>query len=141
MSIKITVEHNGTRYTGETMTIERTTLGVESHGIVTASLHCRTQGSGISVAGGYCLDDKPDKTSVFGDRRTGSAYGLDFIMRILWATQVSTWEQLPGKPIIVLFPEGNGGWGGTAVGISSLDGSRVLIFAEHADLWLQEASA
>lgn len=129
----ITVEHNGKTYTGQIMTIESTSLGVEDHGIVTAYLHCKADGVGIGV-GGFCLDtpvrDADDKFV----GREGTAFGLDHIMTLVNTVGAGSWEQLKGREVIVLF-KGSSLWGSTAAGLTGLTNDRVMILAEHADAW------
>lgn len=130
--VKVTVEHNGQQIDGQIMRIKSTRLGYEDHGILTAFLHCEGDGSGIGV-GGYCLDQPRDKDARDYER-TGTAYGLDHIIRIIETVGVESWEQLPGKDIIVLY-KGNAGWGGSSAGIAGLHNGKVLLLAEHADAW------
>jgi len=76
--------------------IEKTTLGKEDHGIMTAFLTLNYGGSGQGF-GGYSFDryDKKQK------RRIGSSYGCEFIMRVLKVVGVNNWEDLEGKHIRV----------------------------------------
>jgi hypothetical protein len=76
--------------------IESTSLGMEDRGIFTAFLNLRFDGTGQSF-GGYAFDQY-DKAL---DRRVGTAYGMEFISRILAVVGVGSWEQLPGKHIRV----------------------------------------
>lgn len=84
--------------------IKTTQLGREDHRIFTFGLTLAIQGGlGVTV-GGYVMDryDKPK------DRRVGTAYGMDLIIRILEVVGVRTWEELKGKYIRVEVPF-NGG--------------------------------
>lgn len=126
MSRTITIEHGGTTYYGTIATINRTTLGYEDHGTMTAFLSCGWAGSGISV-GGYSLD-RYDQSQ---DRRIATAYGLDHIITILRTVGVDTWESLAGREVIILFEHKNP-LGRTAAGIAGLTNGKVMIFAEHA---------
>lgn len=72
-------------------------LGVEDHGIFTCFLNLDYGGLSQSF-GGYALD-KYDKKE---DTRLGTAYGLEFIRRILATLEVSSWEKLPGTHIRVV---------------------------------------
>jgi len=128
----ISVPHNGKTYSGRIAKIESTSLGFQDHGILTAMLHCSWSGGGIGV-GGYCLDQPKDK----GGRdysRTGTAYGLDHIIRIIETVGVDSWEKLTGKDVIVLF-DGDSGLGRMSVGIAGLLNDKVLILKEHAESW------
>jgi hypothetical protein len=127
----ITVDHNGKTFGGEIMRIESTHLGWEDHGILTAQLHCKGDGSGIGV-GGYCLDvttGPPDY------KRAGTAYGLDHLMRIMETVGVSSWEKLPGQQVIVLFEGVGSSLGRQSVGIAGMLNSEVLVLKEHAEGW------
>jgi hypothetical protein len=130
----IAVEHNGKTYSGELATIKSTALGWEDHGILTVMLHCEWPGAGIGV-GGYCLDESTGKPD-YG--RRGTAYGLDHLMRVMETVGASRWEALPGKHVIVLFDAepGKSTWGGTACGIAHALEDKVLIFKDHAKIWL-----
>jgi len=134
----IAIQHNGKTYSGYVAVIKNTSLGWESHGILTASLTLSWDGSGIS-SGGYCLDSPLKRDGYDKNRldRVGTAYGLDHIMRIMHTVGVDKWEALPGKQVIVLFDSapGESTWGATSVGIANSIDDRVLIFAEHANEW------
>lgn len=74
--------------------ITSTSLGAEDHGIFTVSL-CLEYESGVQCFGGYAMDsyDKIKK------RRVGTAYGLEFIKRVMDTVGVTEWSQLAGKHI------------------------------------------
>lgn len=129
MNKSLTIEHNGQNYTGHIATIDRTELGIQDHGLMNVWLHCSWPGSGVGV-GGYALDtyDRTEK------KRVGTGYGLDFVMQVLDTVGVRTWEQIAGKQIIVLF-DGDGGWGGSAVGFAHLSDDKALILSDHASAW------
>ena len=137
--IKTTIQHEGKTYSGQIGTIKRTSLGIEDHGIVTSMLHIEWTGGGIGV-GGYCLDTprKDDDGKHHG--RIGTAYGLDHIMRILETVGVDSWEQLPGKQVIVLF-EGTGGWGSVSCGIAGITNEKVLDIKAHAESFSGEGES
>lgn len=80
-------------------TIESTHLGVEDHGIMTCYLHLKYHGSGQGF-GGYALDRQNGERDT-KSRRIGTAYGCEFIKRILETVGVDRWEKLPGKHIRV----------------------------------------
>lgn len=129
---KITVEHEGVTYSGQIGRIQSTSLGYEDHGILSAMLHFKWDGGGIGV-GGFCLDEPKDRDAR-DYSRTGTAYGLDHIMRLIETVGVSSWEKLTGKDAIVLF-EGQGGLGLMSVGIAGLSNGKVLILKSHAEEW------
>jgi len=135
----ITFEHNGTVYGGQIGTIKSTRLGFEDHGILSVSLDVGWHGGGVG-AGGYCLDEPKDRDGRDWTR-TGTAYGLDHIIRIIETVGVNKWEDLKGHQVIVLF-EGRSILGAQCVGIASTtDEDRVLIFREHADTWREAAAS
>jgi hypothetical protein len=140
-SIRVTA-HDGVIYAGQLAKIDKTELGWEDHGILSAMLFCSWDGAGIGV-GGFCLDQpvpRDEATAVgelFGLRRRGTAYGLDHLMRIIETVGVTSWEALTGASVIVLFPEGNDGPGSRAVGLAGVHNDRTLVLAQHAELWRQ----
>lgn len=74
--------------------ILKTTLGKEDHGIMTCWIHIEYERGGQAF-GGHALDQYDEKKRV----RVGTQYGLDYIMGILRAVGVDSWEQLPGKHV------------------------------------------
>jgi len=107
--------------------IEKTTLGFHDHyGIFTVNLQLHLGGALHQSAGGYSLDDY-DKAL---DRRVGTAYGHEFIMRIINAVGVNTWEEIKGKTIIALYE--NDDWNSTVIGIKNLptEPGETFIFKE-----------
>lgn len=135
----LTIEHDGKVYSGQPARIDKTSLGWEDHGILTAYLHCSWAGGGISV-GGFCLDSS---TGAPDYSRRGTAYGLDHLMRIMETVGVTGWEKLPGQQVIVLFETEPGGstWGMQAAGIAALIDDRIFICKAHAEEWLDAADA
>lgn len=83
--------------------ITKTSLGYEDHGMMSCMVFVDGAGWGGGF-GGYRLDtyDNNAKKSV------GTAYGLEFICRVLKAVGVDSWEALVGKPVRVE-TEGAGG--------------------------------
>jgi hypothetical protein len=75
--------------------IESTFLGIEDHGIFTAFLHV-TYGSGGQGIGGYAMDEYD------GENRVGTAYGMEWIRRVLLACGVDSWEKLSGRTVYLL---------------------------------------
>lgn len=136
MTRTITIEHDGVTYSGQLGTITSTRLGYEGHGILTTSLAVEWQNGGVS-AGGYVLD-RPRDIDSHDYTRTGTAYGLDFILRTIETLGVESWEQIKGKQVIVLF-EGESIWGGQSVGIASTtDEDKVFVFKKHAEEWREK---
>ncbi len=74
--------------------ITSTMLGWEDHGIFTCMIQLDYDGSGQGF-GGYGLDDYVGERGK--GRRMGTAYGLEFIMRVCQVVGVEKWEDLPGK--------------------------------------------
>ncbi len=77
--------------------ITGTTLGREDHGIMTAYINLDYGGSSCQSAGGYGFDEYNKKK----DCREGTAFGMEFIMRVLEVVGVDRWEDLKGKHIRV----------------------------------------
>lgn len=76
--------------------IERTMLGKEDHGIMTAFLYLNFGGAGQGF-GGYALDE----FNQLLNKRVGMAYGMKFLIRILEVLEVEKWESLPGQHLRV----------------------------------------
>lgn len=76
--------------------IESTSLGPEGHGILTCWLHVTYNGTGQGF-GGYAFDgyDKEKKC------RYCTAFGMEYIRRLLEVTGVDYWEKLVGTYIRV----------------------------------------
>lgn len=74
--------------------IKRARLGYEDHGILTCYLDLDYGGAGQS-AGGFALDEFDPETK----RRVGTAFGAEFIIRLLRAVGVKEWSQLEGRTI------------------------------------------
>lgn len=72
--------------------ISRTTLGYEDHGILSAYVGLDYGGS-VQSFGGYALD----KYDAGLKRRIGTAYGTEFIIRVLRVLGVDSWEKVKGQ--------------------------------------------
>ena len=72
--------------------IESTMLGIEDHGIMTCFLYLDYGGT-CQGFGGYSLDVF-DKNK---DKRIGTAWGTEFVRRVLETIEVDSWEKLKGK--------------------------------------------
>ena len=100
--------------------IESTHLGFHdgSGSILTAYLYV-AYGGGLSQGiGGYALDRYDTATK----DRIGTAYGCEWIRRVLDACGVEQWEDLPGRTIYVLQKQQQTYLGSTgAVGIAPLE--------------------
>ncbi len=95
----------------ENALIESTMLGIEDHGIMTCYIHLSGNGWRC-VYGGFGLDawDKDLK------RRVGTAEGMDALMLLMDALEVTKWEDLKGQYVRVE----NTGWGGEITKIGHL---------------------
>lgn len=80
--------------------IKGTMLGTEDHGILTCYIHLDYGGAGQSF-GGYSLDGPIKDDDGKHLRREGSAYGMEFVNRVMETVGVSKWENLPGTPVRV----------------------------------------
>lgn len=98
--------------------VESTMLGWEDHGILTCWLHVSYGGSAQGI-GGYALD-----ASAGGDdrRRYGTAYGMEFVRRVMLAAGVGQWEHLKGRTLYVLREDD--GWNARIVGLAPLPTER-----------------
>lgn len=125
-----TIIHNGTAYDAVPGTIARTRLGFHPHHLRTvAELGISLPGNGFANTGDYVLDQAVD-----GGGSKGTAYGLDYILHILRAANASSWEELNGCELLVLFADADA-WGRQALGLARTDGSHVFVFAEHSKHW------
>ena len=77
--------------------ITGTMLGQEDHGILSCMINLNYGGSGQGF-GGYCLDEPHKVNGEFKGRR-GTAYGMEFIRRVLETVGVEKWEDLKGKHV------------------------------------------
>lgn len=131
--IESTLTHDGVVYAATIVTIERTELGREDHGIWHTMLHVNWGGMGTGI-GGYVLDSKPDGS----DRRGGTAYGMQWIIETVETVcgEYGRWEDLARQRCFMLHDATEGAYnraGFNCKGIASLDGKRVMIFADVAD--------
>ena len=79
--------------------IESARIEREDHGIMTCFLSLNYGGASQGF-GGYGLDEPVRKDGEFIGRR-GTAYGMEFIIRILDTVGVDRWDQLVGQHIRV----------------------------------------
>lgn len=97
--------------------IESTQLGTEDHGVLTCWLHVSYGDGRHQGIGGYGLDEFDKATK----HRVGTAYGCEFIKRVLLACGVESWEKLPGRTIFAIQdPSEWAGFGHRVVGIAPL---------------------
>lgn len=109
--------------------VESTFLGIEDHGILTAMLHVTYGGSSQGI-GGFAFDHRPRGS----DRVVGSAFGVEWIRRVLEVLAVDSWEMVKGSQLLVLFPE-NTQWNAQPLGIKALPwvDTEPFLFAELAE--------
>ena len=78
-------------------------LGIEDHGIFTCWIQL-DYGSAGQAFGGYAMDtpmfEDPEKMSGFKGR-VGTAWGMEFISKLLATVGVESWEKLPGTHVRV----------------------------------------
>lgn len=106
--------------------ITSTSLGYEDHGILTVWLTLDFGGGSMQGAGGYALDvwSEDDR------RRIGTAYGCEFIARVIKACGVDSWEKIKGRTVFALKAPGMG----PVLGIENLptEPGRRFVFADLA---------
>lgn len=123
------------QYEAQIGKVESTMLGVEDHGILTAVLYFDFGGSGQGISAP--IFDSHIKHTRFKGRyddgsgensRVGSAYGMEFIRRLMMACGVDRWEKIPGRTVFVLRDKGDSF--GYIKGIRPLptEGGREFIF-------------
>lgn len=110
--------------------VERTTLGYEDHGILTCFLHLSYGTGGAQGAGGYALDEY-DKTL---ERRVGTAYGCEFLIRLMRACGVDEWSKLKGRTVYAV--RDGDGFGATVIGIEPLptEPGEAFMFADLKEM-------
>lgn len=95
--------------------IDKTFLGFEDHGIFTATLSLDYGGSGQGTPG-YAL----------------AAHAHDFIVGILRATGVDSWEKVQGRTVLALLDSDS--WDANVVGLRPLPTEHGDTFV-FADVW------
>ena len=88
--------------TRELAKIVSTFLGVEDHGIFTATLQIRYEGGGGQGIGGYALDEPVRDADDKFVGRVGTAEGAEFVKKTIDTVGASSWEDLPGKMLYVV---------------------------------------
>lgn len=100
--IEITVNHGGTAYKGQYMSIEDTELGYTTEfGSLGFTLFCENREGGVRVDS-LTLDARP---STPGEGRVPTASGLAQIAEVLRIAERKTWESLKGAVVLVLFDD------------------------------------
>ena len=110
--------------------VDSTYLGWEDHGLFTCVVGFDYGDGGHQTNPAPCLDTplKDENGKFF--RRTGTAEGMDFIMRVMEACSVREWDNLIGRTVFVL--KDKDGWGSMIVGIRPLpvDKGKEFVFAD-----------
>ena len=76
--------------------ITHTRLGIEGHGIFTFFITLKLENGNIGF-GNFALDER----KINEEKRTGTEFGMNTIMRLLEVVGVGSWEELKGKYIRV----------------------------------------
>jgi hypothetical protein len=80
--------------------IRKATLGWEDHGIFTCMLDLDYGAIGQG-AGGYALDEPVHVDGEFVGR-VGTAYGMNWIIRLMRAVGVNDWSELQGRTVLAV---------------------------------------
>lgn len=104
--------------------IRKVRLGPEDHGIFTCTLDLDYGASGQG-AGMYAFDEYNRET----DEREATAFGLQWIMRLMQACNVTDFSEIEGTTLIALREEG---LHGKVIGLRPLptEGGREFIFSD-----------
>lgn len=121
-------------FTRQIAKVRSVSLGWEDHGILTCFVHLDFGGSGEGF-GGYAMDELVREGSEVKGRR-GTAFGMQFVERVMRACGVDDWSKVAGRTVICL--RDGDEWSGRIVGIAPLPtepGEPFIIadlLAEHA---------
>lgn len=110
-SVKSVAKNSTPEYLKEIAKVESTFLGIEDHGILTATVGFKlgsgsyqsTPGYGFDVYNGERADPKP--APEYPQDRVGSRFGMEFIRRLLEAFGVDEWDKIRGRTVYVLREE------------------------------------
>lgn len=116
-------------YTEQIAKIERASLGWEDHGIFTCMLDLNYGGSGQGT-GGYALDEPRRDGEGQHIGRFGTAFGMEFIIRVMRACGVQDWSKVTGRTVLAIRESDD--YHARVVGIKPLPTERgePFIFAE-----------
>lgn len=106
-----------TTYTEVIAKINSVRLGWEDHGIFTCMVDLEYGGGSGQGAGGYCLDEPRHADGEFMGR-FGTAFGMEWIIRLMRACGVDEFSQIKGRTVIAL--KSGDDWGAKVVGIKPL---------------------
>ena len=118
MTVSTTVTHGGVTYQTTVAPIKKTFLGREEHGFLTFHLECESDTVWARV-GGITLDSAPDTP---GGNRVPSQRGMAMVAEVISTAGVTSWEELPGTVIAVIYDEDR------AVGFANPINGAVLVF-------------
>jgi hypothetical protein len=112
--------------------IERVFLGREDHGIFTCIVSFNYGNSGQS-GGMYALDEPDHESEPF--RRRGTAFGMEFVIRLIDAVGVREFSELADKTVIALIDER-----GMVAGLKPLptESGKEFIFKDLADEYFEK---
>src|SRR3954447_13327238 len=97
-----------TTYTEQIAKIRAVRLGWEDHDIFTCMVDLASGGSGQG-AGGYSLDEPRHGEGGEFIGRFGTAFGMEWIIRLMRAVDVRNFSKMQGRTVIALRDEGFGG--------------------------------
>jgi hypothetical protein len=92
-------------------------LGWEDHGILAVAVDFDFGGSGQGI-GGYALDEPVHDEHGKFVKRVGTAYGMEFVARVMRACGVDEWSKVVGRTVFAI--RDGDGWGAKIVGIAPL---------------------
>lgn len=97
-----------TTYVEQIAKIMAVKLGWEDHGIFTCTVHLDYGGSGQG-AGGWALDEprRGEDNEFIG--RFGTAFGMEWVIRLMRAAGVKDFSDVHGRTVIALREEGYNG--------------------------------
>lgn len=125
----LSLTHNGITYNAVPGTIARTALGTHQ-GHASALLVVRLPDGILLDIGDYVLDwPRPDRSGT-----EGTAFGMDYLLHVMRAAGVPFWEEMIGRPLMVLFQAGKSDRR-RAYGLARADGTHAFVFAELSAAW------
>lgn len=110
--------------------IKSFSLGTEDHGIFTMVLHIDFRGSSQAF-GHFALDQAVKKNGKFVCRE-GTAWGMNFIMKVMEVVDVKEIQELTDKRVTVV--RDKEGWGGKIIGLKSVSPDKEKSFFPEKDL-------
>jgi hypothetical protein len=122
--------------TRELARIDSIFFGLEDHGILGFNIGLDFGGVHHSFPGLIGLDDYSEDKK----RRIGTAAGLDFIIQILRFFKVRNLDDIVGKNVYALYPEGRT-IGSNVLGLElpKFDGGRIFMLEDWRKEWFEES--